>query len=118
MAGEPEGGLQVGKEMVTVDAVTHGVFVRIEAKQGNEDDVKDFLEGALPLVEQEPATTAWFAIRFSDTTFGIFDVFPHESGRTAHLTGRVAEALMENAGKLYESPTIEQVDLIASKLPM
>src|ERR671918_1946227 len=101
--------------MVTVASVTKGVFVRIEAKQGHEDDVRSFLEGALPLVEDEPDTTAWFAIRFGPTTFGIFDVFPDEAGRDAHLTGKVAAALMENAGTLYEPPHIEKLDVIASK---
>ncbi|MDX6715900.1 MAG: hypothetical protein QOH30_2458, partial [Baekduia sp.] len=101
----------------TTNTVTKGLLVRIEAMPGREDDVARFLQDGLSLVEQEPDTTAWFAVRLGPSTFGIFDVFPDDSGRQAHLSGRVAAALMENAGTLFEQPTIEQLDVIASKLP-
>lgn len=49
--------------------------------------------------------------------FGIFDAFPDEGGRDAHLSGRVA-ALTANASELLaEPPTIEQIDVLAAKLP-
>jgi quinol monooxygenase YgiN len=97
--------------------VTVGVLARLDAKPGKEEEVADFLAGALPLAQQEKATTAWFAIRLSPSTFGIFDVFPDDAGRDAHLSGPIATALMEKAGELFsEPPTIEKVDLLASKL--
>ena len=96
--------------------VTVGVLARLEAKPGKEQEVASFLEGALPLAEQEAATSAWFAIRLGPSTFGIFDVFPNETGRKAHLEGPIAAALMQNADELLsEAPTIEQVDVLASK---
>ena len=98
--------------------VTLGLLLRLEAKTGKEADVENFLKGGLPLVEQEPATTAWFAIRLGPSTFGIFDVFPDESGRQAHLSGQVGTALMERADELFsEPPAIEQIDILATKLP-
>ena len=64
------------------------------------------------------ATTAWFGIRLGPSTFGIFDAFPDEAGRQAHLTGRVAAALMAKAGELLATPpSIEKVDVLAAKLP-
>lgn len=75
--------------------VNVALFVRLEAKPGKEADVESFLRGGLSVVQEEPATTAWFAIRLGPSTFGIFDAFPDESGRQAHLSGRVAAALME-----------------------
>jgi quinol monooxygenase YgiN len=96
--------------------VTVGVLARLEAKPGKEQEVASFLEGALPLAQQEAATSAWFAIRLGPSTFGIFDVFPDETGRKAHLEGPIAAALMQNADELLsEAPTIEQVDVLASK---
>jgi quinol monooxygenase YgiN len=51
------------------------------------------------------------------STFGIFDVFPDEPGREAHLAGPIAAALMQRADELLtEPPTIEKVDVLASKL--
>ena len=96
--------------------VTVGVLARLEAKPGKEREVASFLEGALPLAEQEEATAAWFAIRLGPSTFGIFDVFPDEAGRKAHLDGPIAAALMQNADELLShAPTIERVDVLASK---
>jgi quinol monooxygenase YgiN len=94
------------------------LFVRLEAKPGKEQDVARFLLGGLPLVNDEPATTAWFGIRLGPTTFGIFDAFPDEAGRQAHLSGKVAAALMAQAGELFsEPPSIEKADVLAAKLP-
>lgn len=99
------------------DSVTVGLLVRLEAKPGREAEVESFLQSGQALVQEEPDTTAWFAVRFGPSSFGIFDVFPDRSGREAHLNGRVAEALGENAGELFEAPDIQQIDVTASKLP-
>jgi quinol monooxygenase YgiN len=94
------------------------LFVRLEAKPGKEKDVEDFLRAGLPLVEAEPQTTVWFGIRLGPSTFGIFDAFPDEAGRTAHLSGRVAAALGAKAAELFaKPPAIERVDVLAAKLP-
>ncbi len=94
------------------------LFVRLEAKPGKEADVESFLLGGLAVVQQEPATTAWFAIRLGPSTFGIFDAFPDEAGRQAHLSGQVAAALMAKASELFfQPPVIEKVDVLAAKLP-
>jgi quinol monooxygenase YgiN len=94
------------------------LFVRLEAKPGKEAAVDAFLRGGLAIVQEEPATTAWFAIKLGPSTFGIFDAFPDEAGRQAHLSGRVAAALMAQASDLFsQPPSIEKVDVLAVKLP-
>src|SRR5207302_69166 len=70
--------------------VKTALFVRLEAKPGKEAEVEGFLRGGLPIVEEEPATVAWFGIRLGQTTFGIFDAFPDEAGRQAHLSGKIS----------------------------
>lgn len=97
--------------------VTVGLFVRLEAKAGKEAAVDALLRGAVSLAQAEPATIAWFALRLGPSTFGIFDAFPDESGRRAHLAGRIAASLMAQAAELLaESPAIEEVDILAAKL--
>ena len=94
------------------------LLVRLEAKRGKEEEVASFLRSGLAIVEEEPATIAWFAIQLAPSTFGIFDAFPDEDGRRAHLAGRVAAALMAKAPDLLaEPPSIEKVDVLAAKLP-
>ncbi len=98
--------------------VSVALFVRMEAKPGKEADIERFLRDGLQLVQEEPATISWFAIRMGPSTFGIFDAFPDEAGRQAHLSGRVAAALMARASELFaQPPTIEKVDVLAAKLP-
>ncbi len=98
--------------------VTTGLIVRLEARAGKEDAVAEFLRSAVPLVEGEPQTIAWFAVRLGPSSFAIVDVFPDDSGRQAHLEGPVAAALMANADELLsESPDIQPVDVLAEKLP-
>ena len=100
-----------------MDIVKFALLVRLEAKPGKEDEVASFLRSALPLVEEEPGTLTWFAIQLNSSTFGIFDTFLNEDGRQAHLTGRVAEALMAKAPELFaKPPVIEKVDILACKL--
>lgn len=100
------------------DTVAVALFVRLEAKPGKEAEVEKFLRGGLALVQQEPGTTAWFGIRLGPKTFGIFDAFPNEAGRQAHLTGQVAAALMAKASELFsQPPSIEKVEVLAAKLP-
>ena len=98
--------------------VNVALWVRLEARAGKEADVEQFLRSGLPLVEDEPATLAWFGLRLGPSTFGIFDAFPDESGRQAHLSGKVAAALMARASELFASPpAIQKVDVLAAKLP-
>ena len=93
-------------------------YVQLEAKPGKEQQVANFLKNAQPLVEQEPRTTAWFAMKMGPTTFGIFDAFQDEGGRDAHLNGRVADALMKQAPNLFANkPEIHKLDILADKLP-
>jgi quinol monooxygenase YgiN len=58
-------------------------------------------------------------VRLGPSRFAIFDAFPDEAGREAHLAGPVAAALMEHADELLaEPPRIETLDVIADKLPV
>jgi quinol monooxygenase YgiN len=100
-----------------MNTVTVALWVKLDAKPGKEGDLDTFLRSALPLVQEEPATLAWFAIRLGPSTFGIFDAFPDDAGRQAHLSGKVAAALMAKAPELLAtSPSIEKIDVLAAKL--
>lgn len=96
--------------------VEKALVVRLEAKPGKEAEVRDFLISGLPLVEGEPGTPVWFALSLGNSTFGIFDAFPSDADRTAHLTGQLAALLMEKAADLFTgAPVIEQADVLAQK---
>ena len=96
---------------------TKALFVRLEAKPGKENEVAKFLRDGQGLVAQEPATTERGRGRLGETSFAIFDAFPDDAGRDAHLSGKVAKALMEKAPELLaEPPKIEKADVLADRL--
>ena len=96
-------------------ALTLGILALVEAKPGKEADVEAFVKGGQAIVEQEPGTRVWYGFRVNETTFGIFDAFEDEAGRTAHLNGAVAQGLAANADLFATPPSIEQVDVLAAK---
>ena len=94
------------------------LFARLEAKAGKEDDVAKFLGMGLEMATRETTTPIWFALRLGPSTFGVFDAFTDESGRQAHLSGPIAQALMAQAPELFaKAPVIERIDVLGAKLP-
>jgi len=85
--------------------VNVAVYVLLEAKPGKEEAVAEFLRQGKAWVEAEPATIAWFGVRFGPSTFAIFDAFPDEAGRQAHMAGKVAAALMGKESRRLAGPT-------------
>lgn len=94
-----------------------GLFVRLEAKPGKEEEVAAFLKQGLQMANQEVTTPVWFALRLGPATFAIFDAFQDEAGRSAHLNGPIAKALMANAPNLLATaPVIERLDVLGAKV--
>lgn len=104
--------------METIKKERIGLLVLLTAKPGKEEAVKQFLSGALELVNEEPQTESWYAFQIDSKTFGIFDTFSSEEGRQAHLSGKVAEALLANAAELLDNfnaaTDIQAIDLLAN----
>ena len=94
------------------------LYVPLEAKPGKEKEVAQFLQSAVPLVEAEQGTIAWFALRTDTTTFWIVDAFPSDRERQAHLEGAIASSLLANAERLLDGPPeILPAEVLAAKLP-
>jgi len=77
------------------------IWAVVESKPGKENEVEAFLKSAQPLAEREAETTSWYAVKIGPSKFGIFDTFPDEKGRQAHLTGEIAKALFAKAPELF-----------------
>ncbi len=97
---------------------TVALVVKLIAKPQREDEVAEFLTGALELANAELGTTVWFALRTDASTFWIVDAFPGDTERQAHLDGPIAAALMANADRLLNAPPeILKADVLAAKIP-
>ena len=96
--------------------IDRALFVRIEAKEGKEEEVATFLKGALDAVREEEGTINWFAVKFGPGDFAIFDTFGSDEDRLAHLAGKVGQALIANAPTLLSGvPKIEHAEVLAFK---
>jgi hypothetical protein len=83
---------------------TKGLLLIFKAKDGQEQEVVQFLKKAQPLAMEEEQTTAWFAIRSpSYNEYGIFDVFPHDVARLKHMTGHIPRKLAKQSLTLLGS---------------
>ena|SRR5579859_7617285 len=94
------------------------IWAHLEAKPGKEQEVAAFLKSALPLAQGEAGTTTWYAVQLSPSTFGIYDTFPTEADRNAHVGGPIAKALFAKADELLaKAPEINMLTILASKAP-
>src|SRR5689334_11710047 len=95
--------------------VHYSLFVRLEAKPGKESEVAALLQSALDLAQQESRTPLWFALKFSDNTFGVFDAFEDEAARQAHLQGPIAQALAKSNDLFARPFSIERMEILGLK---
>jgi len=97
-----------------------GIFVPLVPQPGKEADVAKLIDSGYSLVVQdEPDTIHWFAVKNENTArFAIFDAFASPAGRQAHLDGQFAAALTTDGPNLLVpgSIKIHQVDVLASKV--
>ncbi|WP_246128708.1 putative quinol monooxygenase [Pleionea sediminis] len=92
------------------------ILALLDAKPEYAQDVEALLTSAIELANQEVETLSWFAIKLSETQFGIFDTFENEDGRNLHLEGKIAEALLSKADLwLTKSPDILMANVLAVK---
>lgn len=108
------GGMQAGVGAPAAAKV--GLLVLLEAKEGHEAAVEALVRKGPSVVANEPATTYWFGIKLGPRTFGIFDTFPDDAGRAAHVAGELAKELFAVAGEvLAHPPAIEKIEILATK---
>lgn len=74
------------------------------------------LEKPRAIVMDEPGTVSWFAIRMEPSTFGVFDAFPDDAARDAHLSGGPGQAMGPNTRVQFSEQSIEKIDGSADKV--
>ncbi len=97
---------------------TKAFYIHIEARPDKSAQVRLMLRDILGCVEGEPATGPWYAVQYSPTTFGIFEVFPDLAGRQAHVDGGGGDIFrdIERMNDILASPAhVYKVDVLMSK---
>lgn len=93
-------------------------YIHIEARADKGDAVQQMLRDILGCVEEEPATGPWYGVRYSATTFGIFEAFSSVAGRQAHIDGGGGDIFrdIERMNAILAHPAhVYKVDVLMSK---
>lgn len=93
-------------------------YIHIEAKPGREEDVVQMLKDIRACVEEEPGTGPWFAVRFSERVFGIFESFPDLASRQAHVEGGGGDIFRDRERMnaiLVDAARVHRLDVLFSK---
>jgi hypothetical protein len=93
-------------------------YIHIEALPGKEDEVVQMLRDIFDCVVEEPATGPWHGVRYSKTTFGIFEAFPNIAGRNAHVAGGGGDIFrdIERMNHILAYPAhVYRVDILLNK---
>jgi len=92
------------------------LYVPLEARPDREEEAAALLQSLFPLVENEPETTTWYAVRLDHNTFALFAAFQDEAARNTHLAGEALVTLIQQAPELFvDPPEIERLEILACK---
>lgn len=101
------------------EEVSKALLLTFKPKNGHAQEVENFLRDAKANVLHEPRTSAWFALMMDDGDYGVFDLFPDNSARFAHLTGQVPRALARHSLSLMGGmPELHLLQVLAAKIPV
>lgn len=62
-------------------------LIHMEAKPGKEEALEAFMRDINTGVNKEPGTGPWFGLRYSKSTYFIFEAFPDAEARHTHDNG-------------------------------
>jgi quinol monooxygenase YgiN len=100
----------------THESAHKALWLSFPAREEHTDAVERFLRDAQSLANEEPGTLAWFAFQLANGDYGIFDVFPDNGARLAHLVGHVPRELVKHSATLLGGmPEMHLLDVIAER---
>lgn len=97
-------------------SVEKALHIRLEARRGKERELEALVRGIRAEVEREPGTRPWFGAQLSRSVYEIFETFPDEASRRAHLAGKGAALLMRRSNAVLARPAqIDRLDVVTTK---
>jgi hypothetical protein len=96
--------------------VTVGVLATFHVTSGTDERVAAFFAEGLPVVQQQPDSTVWFAFRVNDTTYGAFAAFANEADRQALLSAGGPQLAQKYRELFVTPPTFVEVDVLEARL--
>jgi hypothetical protein len=97
--------------------LTVGLLFELEAAPHGYGEVVRFLDegGALGDLLVRLPITAWFALRFDETRFGLLVEFEPSDGQVANIGSHLADAIWRSlGGALSDTPVVHGFDVLSS----
>lgn len=95
------------------------VWATMEAKPGKESEVEEHFRESLSLIDEEPGTTTFFALKVGPSTYGVFTTFADNAALEAHENGPVTSdaqrAVMRSL--FLGPPTMVHSTILGAKTP-
>lgn len=92
------------------------LHIRLEARRGQERALEALVRAVRAEVEREPGTRPWFGAQLSGRVYEIFETFPNEAARRAHLAGKGAALLLRRSNTVLARPAqIDRLDVVTTK---
>jgi quinol monooxygenase YgiN len=92
------------------------LWVTLKATPGKEKEADAFLKHGALMSRDEPKTVDWYSVKLGEGSYGVFNTFVDEGGRNAHLTGKIADAIMAKVPELFaDELTVEKLEILARR---
>ncbi len=96
--------------------IAKGLHITLHARRGREAELMDLLAEIRRSVATEPGTLPWFGLRRNRRVFEIFESFPDERARRAHLAGEGAKSLLARSRAILKRPArVTRLDVVDLK---
>jgi quinol monooxygenase YgiN len=81
------------------------VWATITVLPGQEAAAERVFEQSREILDAEPGTTSFFAVRIDETTYGVFDTFVDQAALDAHIAGGSGQdAIGALVGTVFAGP--------------
>ncbi len=103
--------------MRSTGGVVVGVLARFEFLPGHDQEISQFFAEGRMIVEGQPATTGWYAVRLGPTSYAAFAVFATDTDRDSLLSAG-GPVLSKTYGRLFAvPPPIDKTEIVESRPP-
>lgn len=83
------------------------VWATITILPGQQEEAERFFARSREILDAEPGTTSFAAVRIDDTTYGVFDTFADQAALDAHIAGGSGrDAVFGAVGTVFAAPPV------------
>ncbi|MFD9699943.1 putative quinol monooxygenase [Lentzea sp. NPDC059081] len=83
------------------------IWATLKVLPGKQGEAEEFFAFSKEVLDAEPGTTSFFAVRIDDETYGIFDTFTDQEALDVHIEGASGKkAVQDLVGTVFAGPPV------------